>query len=173
MSVGDLLGAIASRHQAVALWQDVGDRRRSRARTSPCWPWRSAVAGQRDEARQACQAAIDLLEALPPGRELALAYRELALLHQYNHDLADSIALAERAITLAEQAGDARVLAMAYDTLGLASMYLDFERGRQHLERALAIAREAGLDSRVATAYCQSRLELGASSSTSTWPSAT
>ena len=150
--IADMPEAIARRRQAVDLRRDAGDPLKQ-GENLALLAMAFIDVGRRDEARQASQAAIDLLEALPPGRELALAYRTRALLHQFNHDFADAIALAERAIALAEQAGDARILAMAYNTLGLASMYVDYERGRQHLERARAIAQQAGLDSEVARAY--------------------
>jgi DNA-binding CsgD family transcriptional regulator len=152
----DLLGAIASRRRAIDLWCEAGDRLRQGENLAEL-AGAFVASGRRDEARRASQDAIDLLEALPPGRELALAYRARAYLHVSNHDLADAIAdaiaLVERAIALAEQAGDARILAMAYDTLGVAWLYLDHERGRQHLEHARAIAHRAGLDSDVARAY--------------------
>lgn len=148
----DLPGAIASRRQAIELWRDAGDPLKQ-GENLALLAGAFIAAGRRDEARQSNQAAIDLLVALPPGRALALAYRTWAYLHLSNHDLANAIALAERAISFAEQAADARSLAMAYDTLGVASMYLDYERGRQHLEHARAIAQRAGLDPDVARAY--------------------
>jgi DNA-binding CsgD family transcriptional regulator/tetratricopeptide (TPR) repeat protein len=148
----DLLGAIASRRQAVGLRREAGDPLKQGENLAQL-AIAFIAAGRRNEARQASQAAIELLEALPPGRELALAYRTRAVLLRYNHDLVDAIALAERAISLAEKGGDARILAMAYDTLGVASLHLDYERGRQHLERARVIAHRAGLDSEVARAY--------------------
>jgi DNA-binding CsgD family transcriptional regulator len=150
--IADMPGAIASRRRAVDLRRDAGDTLKQ-GESLALLAMAFITAGQRDEARRASQAAIDLLAPLPPGRGLALAYRTCALLHQFNHDLADAIALAERAIALAEQVGDAQSLAMAFDTLGVASMYDDYERGRRYLEHARAIAHKAGLDSSVARAY--------------------
>jgi DNA-binding CsgD family transcriptional regulator len=112
-----------------------------------------AGAEQWAEAQQASRAAVATLEALPPGRELALAYRMRAVLHRFEHENAEAIALAEKAIRLAEQFGDTRTLAMAYDTLGSTWMSLDFERGRAYAEQCLRIAREAGLEARVAAVY--------------------
>ena len=142
------------------LWQRGRRSPCGRARTSRYWPWRSAGAGSGTRPARPARPPSTCWRRCRPGASWRWPIATQAMLHQYNHDLADAIALAERAIALAERAGDARVLAMAYDTLGLAWMYLDFERGRQHLERALAIAREAGLDARVATRLRQSRLEL-------------
>ena len=61
--------------------------------------------------------------------------------------------MAERAIPIADASGDAQVRGTAYNVHGLALMYLDYERGRQQLERSLEIAVTAGLDWRIATAY--------------------
>jgi DNA-binding CsgD family transcriptional regulator len=90
---------------------------------------------------------------LPSGREQALAYATRAMLYQYNHDLANAIGLAERAVEIAERVGDVHIQSVAYDTRGLATMYLDYERGCGYLEHARSIAQAAGLDSDVARAY--------------------
>jgi predicted ATPase/DNA-binding CsgD family transcriptional regulator len=150
--IGDHDRAIVSRQAAADLWRIAGQpykQSENLARLALSFSSR----GRWGEAVLTSQSAIDLLAGLPPGRELALAYRTRAFFYQYDHNLDEAIALAKRAIDLAEAAGDATTLAMAYDTLGLASMYLDFERGRQYLEQALVIARRAGQDSRVGTAY--------------------
>jgi DNA-binding CsgD family transcriptional regulator len=150
--VADLPSAIASWRQAIELWRDTGDRLRQGMNLAVL---AAALAsdGQRHEARRANQEAIDLLVTLPPGRELALAYGTQAILHQYNQELADAIVLSERAIALAEQAGATQILVMAYDTLGMSSMFLDYERGCQYLEHARDLAQAAGLDAEVARAY--------------------
>ena len=84
---------------------------------------------------------------------MALAYRTKALLNAFNHDHTEAIAFSEKSVAIAESCGDVRVLAMAMDTLGTTWLYLDYPRGRQILERCLAIALEAGLEARVATVY--------------------
>ena len=150
--IGDIPGALTSRRQGVNLRCEAGDPLKQ-GENLALLPMVFVDAGRRDEARQASQDAVDLLEMLPPGRELALAYRTRALLHQYNHDYADVIVLAERAIALAEEAGDFRILAMTHNTIGPAALYLDYDRGREHFEHARAIALRAGLDSEVARAY--------------------
>jgi DNA-binding CsgD family transcriptional regulator/tetratricopeptide (TPR) repeat protein len=150
--VADLPAAIDAWRQATDLWRDAGDRLRQGMNLAVLAA-ALASAGRRPEARQANQAAIELLATLPPGRELALAYGTQAILHQYNQELSDAIVLAERAISLAERAGDTRVLVMAYDTLGMSSMFLDYERGCRYLERARDLAIQRGDDAAVARAY--------------------
>jgi hypothetical protein len=149
---GDPQGAISSQREAANLWQTLGEfrlRGESLVRLASFL----SNAGERNAARAACQQGIDLLETIEPGRELAHAYCLMSLLHQFNHDLYDAIALAERAIPIAEAAGDAQITGSAYNVHGLALMYLDYERGRQQLEYSLSVASAAGLDWRIATAY--------------------
>ncbi len=94
-----------------------------------------------------------MLEPLPAGRELALAYRTKALLCAFDHDHAEAIALAEKSAALAEQVEDVRVRAMALDTLGTTYLYVDYPRGCEILQECLALARRSGLEPRVATVY--------------------
>jgi DNA-binding CsgD family transcriptional regulator/tetratricopeptide (TPR) repeat protein len=150
--VADVPGAIGSWRQAIEIWRDTGDRLRQGMNLAVLAA-ALATDGQRQEARRANQAAIDLLATLPPGRELALAYGTQAILHQYNQELADAIVLAERAIALAEQAGATQILVMAYDTLGMSTMFQDYQRGCRYLEHARDVAQQAGLDAEVARAY--------------------
>ena len=68
--------------------------------------WMLIHAGQTAEVEQGSQRAIAMLEALPPGRELALAYRVRASLHLANRDCAEALLWAEKARMLAERCAD-------------------------------------------------------------------
>src|SRR5262249_32289339 len=119
--VADVAEAVDQRSKAVELWRSIGDPLRQGENLAElALALSGGLASGRGEARETSQAAIDLLAAHPPGRELALAYRIRALLHLYDHDLSEAIDLSERAIALAGQAQAARTQARAYDTLGLA-----------------------------------------------------
>ena len=109
--------------------------------------------GQTAEAERVSRAAIEILESLPPSRELALAYRAQASLCMFNRDSAEAIAWGEKAIALAERFNDDETLAGAYNAIGSAQIMSDYQQGRATLERSLAIAREAGLEVHVANAY--------------------
>jgi ATP/maltotriose-dependent transcriptional regulator MalT len=100
--------------------------------------------GSNSEAEQVSQAAISMLEALPPSRELAVAYRAQATLRLANSDHAEAIYWGEKAIALAEGFQDLFVLAMAHITVGAAWLFLDYERGRAYLEQRMKIAHEIG-----------------------------
>jgi len=149
--IGQHEPAASARREAAALWRALGESRREGENLAHLALTLTSV--QMGEAWEACRAAIVVLEPLGAGRELALAYRIQAMLHLFDHDYEESIALAEQAVALAEQHGDARVLAMALDTLGTGQLYVDDEQGRRTLERCLQVAREAGLEPRVATVY--------------------
>jgi len=144
--------AIASRRQAIDLWRAVGNSIKEGENLAHL-TMVLLSSGQPKEAEQSSQAAIQLLEKQPHGKELALAYRNQALLENKNRNITEANILAEKAVALAERSGDARVLAMAYDTLGSNLLSVDFKRGSEYLQRCLGIAREAGLDARVATVY--------------------
>jgi DNA-binding CsgD family transcriptional regulator/tetratricopeptide (TPR) repeat protein len=150
--IGDQSESIASRRQAIELWQAVANPLKEGENLAHLTLALSS-SGQGENAQQYAQAAIQILEKQPPGKELALAYRNQALIEMIDHHLDEATALAEKAVALAERFGDARVLAMSYDTLGSNLLSTDFERGKEYLERCLVIARAAGLDGRVATVY--------------------
>lgn len=143
---------IASRRKAIELWRAVNNPIKEGENLAHL-AMAILTHGQGTEAQKYSRAAIQTLEMHPPGKELALAYRNQALLESINHNLGEANTLAEKAVALAEQFGDARVLAMAYDTLGSNWLSKDFERGSDYLKRCLAIAQEAGLEARVATVY--------------------
>ena len=109
--------------------------------------------GQNDEAEQASREAIEILEALPPSRELALAYRLQASMRMLHRDQQEAIRWGEKTIALAERFADAEILSSSYNTIGSAWMMTDFERGRQYLEQSLEIARQAGIELHVANAF--------------------
>jgi DNA-binding CsgD family transcriptional regulator/tetratricopeptide (TPR) repeat protein len=150
--IGDQHESVASRRQAIELWRAVANPLKEGENLAHL-TLALLSSGQGENAQQYSRAAIQILEKQPPGKELALAYRNQALLESIDHNLGEATVLAEKAVALAEQFGDARVLAMSYDTLGSNLLSIDFERGKEYLQRCLVIARESGLDGRVATVY--------------------
>jgi DNA-binding CsgD family transcriptional regulator/tetratricopeptide (TPR) repeat protein len=97
------------------------------------------------EADASSQRAIATLAGLPPGPELARAYRVEAQLRMLNRDCNAAVAWAQRAIALAEALSEREILAEAVGTLGTAMLFLDYDAGCGHLERALALALADGL----------------------------
>ncbi len=144
--------SISGRRQAIDLWRQVGNSLKQGDNLAEL-ALTMFGRGSSVEAIRTCQAAIEVLEALPPGRELALAYRTKALLSAFNHNHEEAITFADKSAQLAERVGDVRVQAMALDTLGTTWLYLDYPRGVKILEGCLEIASKAGLEARVATVY--------------------
>jgi DNA-binding CsgD family transcriptional regulator/tetratricopeptide (TPR) repeat protein len=111
------------------------------------------VALRNADADASSRRAIALLETLPPGRQLAGAYRVEAQLRMLNRDNAQAVQWGEKAIALAVEYRDDEVLAAALSTVGAALSFIDFEAGRRKLEQALAIALDRGFDYIAANTY--------------------
>ena len=130
--------------KAIELWHSIGDRRREGDSVGTL-----AVAcysiGRKAEAEQASQSAITILEALPPGPELARAYKSQCFIRMENRDFAESVLWGEKAIALAEQFEDLETVARACNYAGCSLLVMDYERGRALMERSLQIGREANL----------------------------
>ncbi len=105
------------------------------------------------EAEEPIQTAIQLLETLPPGRELARAYSGLAMLHM-NHDRARQTAdAATRAVELGEGLDDPETVLHALNSHGTMEVLTYDPRGKEKLLRSLDMAEELGLDEDVGRAY--------------------
>jgi DNA-binding CsgD family transcriptional regulator/tetratricopeptide (TPR) repeat protein len=144
--------AIEAWREVVAIWHAAGDRLREGevlARLANSL----VIAGQNAEAEQSSRDALDVLETLPPGPELALAYRTQANLRMLNRDNAEAVLWSERAMALAEETGSAEHLCNAQNTLGTALLLDGDERGRAHLEQSIERAQQAGLLSPIANGW--------------------
>jgi DNA-binding CsgD family transcriptional regulator len=146
-----LADGIAAQQEALAIRQATGDRLKQGAGQLLLVALHFGL-GHNAEAEQSSRAAIDVLATLPASRELALAYRSQAHLRMLHRDRAEAVAWGEKAIALAERFDDAEARAAAYETVGTAWLMHDVERGRPYLERSLALARQAGLQVRIASA---------------------
>lgn len=98
------------------------------------------------DADAAAARAIALLEAQPPGAELAHAYWVDAQLRMLNRECERSAARARQAIDLAARFDNPQVLAAAHGTLGASTLFIDWERGLPHLHEALRLAQAHGFD---------------------------
>jgi DNA-binding CsgD family transcriptional regulator len=89
---------------------------------------------------------VTLLERLPPGRELALAYSQASSLAGDAEDVEPTIAWGSRATELAERLGDAEVILDASTNVAGAELLDGMPGGRETLERNYEHAKRAGLD---------------------------
>jgi DNA-binding CsgD family transcriptional regulator/tetratricopeptide (TPR) repeat protein len=147
---GQIEEAIAARQEALARWHVAGDVRREGEQL--CWLSRLQwYRGRREESDRAAQAAVDLLEALPPGRELAMAYSAMAARRQIALDPDGAVHWGERALALAERLGEHELVAWTLVSVGSAEAFGG--RGSARLERALEIALERKHEEAAARAY--------------------
>ena len=112
-----------------------------------------ALEGQHDEAARVAAESQAALTSVPEGVAHAAMFCNQAELAWVNGDLAAAVTWGERAVELAERHGDIERMLLGRNTVGQAWLQAgDEARGRGELERALRLAREAGLDGFVALA---------------------
>jgi DNA-binding CsgD family transcriptional regulator len=112
-------------------------------------------AGRTDDAEPVALAAVEHLERLPPGHELAMAYGNVAQRRAVLEDPAEVAHWSGRALALAGELDDAEAHVYALTTLGASEFQADRPAGREKLERALALAQQHGLDDHAGRAYFQ------------------
>ena len=147
---GQIEEAIAAREAALARWQAAGDVLREGEQL--CWLSRLHwYHGHREESERAAQAAVELLEPLPPGRELALAYSTLAARRQIALDPDGAAYWGERALAIAEPLGEHELVAWTLVSIGSVEAFAG--RGSERLVRALDLALERNLEDTAGRAY--------------------
>ena len=151
-TIDNLDEAIKAYQQAIELWREVGDRLKE-GETLAALAWPLVRSGQNAAAEQASQQAIAVLETLAPTRQLASAYRTKAHLRMLDRDRDVAVEWGRKAIELATHFQDHATVAGAEMVVGSALLVTGDDRGRPHLDRCLALAREKGLSSLVALAY--------------------
>ena len=80
------------------------------------------------------------------------AYSRVAQLCMDSDDAAGAAAWGARALELAETMGEAEIIIHTLNSVGTAALLSGDERGRDELERSLALATEAGLEDAVSRA---------------------
>jgi DNA-binding CsgD family transcriptional regulator len=106
--------------------------------------------GRTIEAERAGRAAVALLEVLPPGRELAWAYANLAHTCSAAGRVEESVRWAGRAMELAERLGDGEIAVHALTTIATCQFGAE---GSQKLEQSLERGLQAGLVEQVGRTY--------------------
>jgi DNA-binding CsgD family transcriptional regulator/tetratricopeptide (TPR) repeat protein len=112
--------------------------------------WLSWFAGNSAEANRYGVDAVKILESLPPGPELAMAYCIRADLDMETHEADSAIDWAQRAIALAEPWMNAEILSQALNTLGTVRLIGGDASGWADLNRSMQLALDGGLPERVA-----------------------
>ena len=108
--------------------------------------------GNRRQAEAAAARAIEVLETLPPGHQLAMAYSNQAQLDMLAARTKAATRWAGRAIELARQLDDQETLTHALTNIGSAKLLDGDPGGRVELEQAFDVAIAAGLEDHAARA---------------------
>ena len=132
--------AIATRLEALDIWRKLGDRLKEGGNLR----WLSHLYWLKEDAAEAATAALEVLEPLPPGPELAMAYSNLAQLRMLDHDLEGTLRWGNWAIALAEELGETDTLIHALATVGSARHYAGDDLGHEELNRSLQLALAGG-----------------------------
>jgi DNA-binding CsgD family transcriptional regulator/tetratricopeptide (TPR) repeat protein len=149
---GQIDEALEARQSALEWYRALGDR----LKEGDARRWLSRLfwfQGANTRAERAAREAVELLEALPAGRELAMAYSNLAQLDMLAWNMASAEAWGRRAIELAERLGETEILVHALTNVGVAAFRHAPAEGMANLGRSLELARAAGLEEHVARAY--------------------
>jgi DNA-binding CsgD family transcriptional regulator/tetratricopeptide (TPR) repeat protein len=109
--------------------------------------------GRSADATKAGQAGILLLEQLPPGPELALAYSNLSQIYLNDEQLTEAVEWGNRALELAEVLGETAVIVHSLNNIGTVQLLAGLPEGTEKMERSLAMAEAAGLEEHVGRAY--------------------
>jgi DNA-binding CsgD family transcriptional regulator len=152
MVIGEFTEAIEVHRQALEYHRRLGDARKQ-GNSLRALSWLLAAVGRGKEGMDAVREAVGVLEPLPPGRELALAYGALSTKRLYAGDLEGAVAWGARMLELAQRLDDVEASVHARTNLAGAEFVGDVEGGREKLERSLDVAREAGLEEQVGGAF--------------------
>lgn len=144
--------AISAREASLQLSRVVGDR--SKEGDNLRWLSRLfCVNGQTAPADQYAAQAIEVLESLSPGRELAMAYSNRAHLHMLASDTEQTLLWGAKALALASELNDQEVEIHALNNIGTTKLCRRNPSGRIELERSLALALAGGFEEHAARAF--------------------
>jgi DNA-binding CsgD family transcriptional regulator/tetratricopeptide (TPR) repeat protein len=150
--IGELDGAIAAQERALALRRALddplleGDCLRSLSRLY-------RFLGRTETAAGTGLRAVARLEALAPGRELALAYANLGHLYTTAVDAEEATAWNAKALALGQRLDDGQVLAYALTNIGAVEVFTGAPDAPAQLERSLELALRAGLEEHAGRAH--------------------
>ncbi|MGB6487954.1 MAG: AAA family ATPase [Steroidobacteraceae bacterium] len=144
--------AIASGAAAAAAWREVGNvEAQSRVLTLLAQEYRTV--GDKAGADESVAGAIALLETLPRGTHLAMAYGAKSLLALNRGWNREALEYGQRALAIAREFADNAAESHALCQIGGALLGTGDRAGYEPLERSLSLALEHGLEDHGARAY--------------------
>ncbi|HEY2780813.1 MAG TPA: AAA family ATPase [Steroidobacteraceae bacterium] len=138
--------------QALALWRELADIA-AQARMLLVLGRQYWKSGKNAHADQHVAEAIALLETLPPGRDLAMAYSVRSQLAMTSHNTPEALEFGQRALDLADRFADHSVRSHALNNMGTALAGSGDGCGFAHLERSLAVALEHNMHEHAGRSY--------------------
>ena len=144
--------SLEARGEALEIWTQVGDT----VRQGDNLRWMSRITwslGRNKDAERHGHEAVRILESLPPGPELAMAYSNRAQLHMLADEVPQAIMWGTRAIQLAERLGATETLVHALNNVGTAQLIGNDETGSIKLEESLRLALANNLLEHACRAY--------------------
>ncbi|MGH9226540.1 MAG: ATP-binding protein [Acidimicrobiales bacterium] len=140
--------AYESRLRGVAIRQATGDLIREgisrRYLSRVAW-----FIGRGEEAWENARRAIEILEPLDAGRELAMAWGNLGHLHMIDQEVEPALEWGHRALELGRRLNDPEVIAYALNNIGSAELQAGIPDGTDKLLESLRIARENNLQEHI------------------------
>jgi DNA-binding CsgD family transcriptional regulator/tetratricopeptide (TPR) repeat protein len=148
----DFNSSLSSAGRALALWRELGDVA-AQARALILIGRQYWKSGQKALADRHVADAIALLETLPPGRELAMAYSARSQLAMTSGQLTETLEFGQRALDLATRINYHYVTAHALNNMGTAVLAAGDRAGLEKLERSLRISLEHDMHEDAGRAY--------------------
>ncbi|WP_328462260.1 LuxR C-terminal-related transcriptional regulator [Actinoplanes sp. NBC_00393] len=144
--------SIATLRAAIRLRQQTGDRLGAGA-ALVALARRLWCAGLAAESARAGDTAMELLDSLPPGPELAVACSNQSATWLNLEDYAGTMTYGERALRLAAEHDVPEIVVHSLNNIGTMQLLTGEPDGIRKLERSLALAEQEGLDEHVGRAY--------------------
>ena len=147
-----IVEASTAKESSLALWRAAGHR----IKEGDCLRWLSRLAwfrGNKAAADRYAQEAVEALEPLAPGRELAMAYSNRSQLHMLADEAEPALSWGGKAIQLAIELGDRETESHALNNVGTAKMIRQDRSGCEDLQRSLSLALAGGFQEHAARAY--------------------
>lgn len=145
---GRIADAVRAREEALALWREIGDRRREgdtlRFLSRLAW-----FEGRREDAATYAAEAVGVLEPLGPSHELAMAYSTRAQLHILAEERHLAPEWGDRAVAMAEALDDPEALVHALTNAAC----LEPGASREMQARATRLAQQHGLHEHALRAF--------------------
>ena len=136
--------SVDARLSALAFYRELGDRLRVGETLSRLTNAFTRL-GRNQEAEAASRESIEILQSLPPGRELAWAFAVQAYARMLSRDNDEGVTWGRKAVAAAAAVGDREVEAYGLNMVGTSLIMAGrIDEGILELQRSLVLAGEAG-----------------------------